>query len=160
MIDAKGFRLNVGIILLNQSGQVFWGKRIGLANAWQFPQGGIQDNETAEEAMHRELTEELGLSDSDVKVLGVTKGWLYYYLPKHMRRYNSKPLCIGQKQKWFLLQLTSSEDHIQLDKSPKPEFGGWRWVDYWLPAAEVIRFKRRVYKAALKQLEPLKNLLK
>lgn len=155
MIDQQGFRLNVGIILTNKEGQLFWGRRKGQADAWQFPQGGLKDYETLEEAMYRELTEELGLMPSDVKIMGITKQWLYYRLPKHLRRLYSKPLCVGQKQKWFLLLLVSNEDRIRFDLTDSPEFEGWRWVEYWYPLEQVISFKRQVYKKALTEFEPL-----
>lgn len=100
MIDSDGFRPNVGIILANSLGQVLWARRIGQ-DAWQFPQGGINDNETPEEAMFRELREEIGLSAKDVEIVAVTRGWLRYRLPKRMIRRNSHPVCVGQKQKWF-----------------------------------------------------------
>jgi putative (di)nucleoside polyphosphate hydrolase len=154
VIDHQGFRLNVGIILMNAKGQLFWGKRIGQEHAWQFPQGGLQNYETVNEAMYRELTEEVGLQPQDVELIAITKQWLYYRLPRHFLR-DTKPLCIGQKQKWFLLRLVSDESHIRLDHSGSPEFDGWRWVDYWEPLRDVISFKREVYKKALEEFEPL-----
>lgn len=154
MIDKRGYRLNVGIILLNSEQRLFWGKRIGQANAWQFPQGGIQDYETIHEAMYRELQEELGLKPENVKLMSVTRKWLYYRLPKHMQR-NTKPLCYGQKQKWFLLRLISSDDSIRLDATDSPEFDSWQWVEYWSPLQHVISFKRQVYKQALQEFAPL-----
>ncbi len=107
VVDNKGFRLNVGIILANKERQIFWGRRIGH-DAWQFPQGGVNEHETLKQAMFRELYEELGLEPNDVSVLGVTNSWLRYRLPKHYIRQNNFPIVIGQKQKWFLLQLTST----------------------------------------------------
>lgn len=152
MIDKRGYRLNVGIMLMNSAGKLFWGRRI--KNGWQFPQGGIQDYETIHEAMYRELEEELGLKPANVKVLSVTRKWLYYNLPKHLQR-NTKPPCVGQKQKWFLLQLISPDDAICLDASDSPEFDTWQWVEYWNPLHEVISFKRQVYKQALQEFEHL-----
>ena len=64
-------------------------------------------------------------------------------------------MCIGQKQKWFLLRLTSCESQVCFDKSDKPEFDHWRWVDYWHPLNEVVSFKREVYRGALRELAPL-----
>ncbi len=155
MIDEKGYRFNVGIILANQEDQLFWARRIGQPNAWQFPQGGISENETLEEAMYRELKEELGLNPADVKILAMSDRWLYYHLPKNYRRYHSKPLCIGQKQKWFLLRFIGKEEHICFTLTDSPEFDRWNWVDYWHPVDHVIAFKRLVYKAALKEFESL-----
>lgn len=151
MIDTDGFRFNVGIILINNQNQVFWAKRVGL-DAWQFPQGGMLSHETPEQAMYRELDEEIGLKPEDVKILGCTADWLYYRLPKHLIRYKKRPLCIGQKQKWFLVKLQSVEDKIKLDQYSIPEFDDWQWVDYWYPLDEVINFKREVYSQALQEL--------
>lgn len=154
MIDPDGFRLNVGIILSNTDGKVFWARRVGQ-DAWQFPQGGIDKSESPEEAMFRELTEETGLSSSDVEVLGSTKEWLRYRLPKRYVRKNQQPVCIGQKQIWFMLRMTGQESAVDLGYSDTPEFDKWRWVDYWEPSRKVIFFKRKVYKLALSELEPL-----
>lgn len=150
MIDQDGFRKGVGIILVNARRQVFVAKRVGI-EAWQFPQGGLQENETAEEAMFRELREEVGLRAEDVKLLGSTRRWLRYRLPKKLIRHYSKPLCIGQKQKWFLLQLIGKDDRINLIDSEKPEFDSWAWVSYWYPLTQVVSFKRRVYNLAMKE---------
>jgi len=151
IIDPQGFRLNVGIIVANNEGLLLWAKRVGNKDAWQFPQGGIDRREPTRQAMVRELKEELGLEESDIEVLAESKTWLKYHLPKKYQRRGQKPLCIGQKQKWFLLRLISDESCIQLDASEKPEFDEWKWVDYWYPAEHVIDFKRDVYQKVLKE---------
>ena len=153
MIDSDGFRPNVGIILANQCGQVLWAKRIGQ-DAWQFPQGGINVDETPEQAMYRELYEEVGLQPEDVRVLACTRGWLRYRLPRRLMRKDSRPLCIGQKQKWFLLELVSPDEQVKVDLSDSPEFDDWRWVSYWFPVGRVVAFKRDVYRRAMKELAP------
>ncbi|MDH3590087.1 MAG: RNA pyrophosphohydrolase, partial [Gammaproteobacteria bacterium] len=144
-------RANVGIILTNQDRQVFWAGRAGR-RGWQFPQGGIRENETPLEAMYRELEEEIGLGEHDVRVLQKTSDWLKYSLPKRYQRSRSEPLCVGQKQVWFLLGLTGSQESIRFDSSDKPEFDRWCWVDFWYPLRKVIFFKRNVYKQALEEL--------
>lgn len=149
MIDADGYRPNVGIIIANDQNQLLWCRRLGKSDAWQFPQGGIRANETPEKAMYRELTEELGLTSSDVHCLAQMKDWVSYLLPEAYRRYHSKPLCIGQKQKWFLLRLVSPDTALKLDLSEDQEFDQWRWVDYWYPKDHVIAFKRAVYQTVL-----------
>lgn len=154
MIDSDGFRPNVGIILCNKQRQLFWAKRIGQ-DAWQFPQGGIDTNESPEEAMYRELDEEVGLKPHHVSLLGSTNDWLRYRLPRRYIRKNSNPVCIGQKQRWYLLRVNCRESDFCLDHSPKPEFDHWRWVKYWYPVDKVVYFKRKVYADALKQLAPL-----
>lgn len=158
MIDKEGFRPNVGIMVANGRGELLWARRIGQ-DAWQFPQGGINHNESPEDALFRELGEEVGLTEADVTVLGATRGWLRYRLPKRLVRKNSKPMCIGQKQKWFLLQLVSNEDNIRFDGDQKPEFDGWRWVSYWYPMGGVVQFKREVYRKALLELAPIHSRL-
>lgn len=153
MIDDQGYRPNVGIILCNDQGQVLWARRIGQ-NAWQFPQGGIKQGESPENALYRELSEEVGLTARDVQVLGCTRGWLRYRLPRRMVRQGNHPVCVGQKQKWYLLKLISDESSIRLDASAKPEFDGWNWVSYWFPLGEVVAFKRDVYRRAMTELAP------
>lgn len=151
MIDDDGYRANVGIILADGAGKVFWARRIGH-DAWQFPQGGMAVNETPEQAMYRELHEEVGLLPDDVKLIASTRGWLRYRLPRGLVRYGTEPLCIGQKQRWFLLQYQSSDAAIILDKHASPEFDCWQWVSYWYPMDQVVSFKREVYRRALKEL--------
>ena len=153
MIDADGFRPNVGIILANAAGQVLWARRTGH-NAWQFPQGGISHNESPEQAMYRELWEEIGLEDADVKIIATTRGWLRYRLPRRFVRQDNNPVCIGQKQRWFLLQMLSNDERVVLTRSQPPEFDGWRWVSYWYPLNQVVPFKREVYRRALTELAP------
>ena len=153
MIDSEGFRANVGIIIINDSRQVLWARRQG-SDAWQFPQGGIKKNESAEMAMYRELKEEIGLEPDHVELLKFTDDWLRYRLPEKYIRKGREPLCIGQKQIWYLLKLIADEKHLDLTKMEDPEFDLWKWVDFWRPIDEIIFFKREVYKQALKQLEP------
>ena len=153
MIDPDGYRPNVGIILLNAAGEVFWARRV-RRDGWQFPQGGMNTDETPVEAMYRELREETGLQPDHVEVLGATPGWLRYRLPQRSIRRNDRLVCIGQKQVWFLLRLTGKESDLQLDLTEKPEFDHWRWVDFWYPLEHVVTFKRHVYASALQHLAP------
>ena len=153
MIDSQGFRANVGIILTNGEGQLFWGRRVGQ-NAWQFPQGGIREDESPEAALFRELNEEVGLTAADVEIIARTGGWLRYRLPKRYIRRHAAPICIGQKQKWFLLRLLAEESKVRFDVTDKPEFDHWRWVSYWYPLRQVVSFKREVYRQALQELAP------
>lgn len=150
MIDSDGFRANVGIIICNQYGQVMWARRFGQ-HSWQFPQGGVDEGETAEEAMYRELYEEVGLKPEHVNILASTRSWFRYRLPKRLVRQDSKPVCIGQKQKWFLLTLVAPDNAVNLSSSGFPEFDDWRWVSYWYPVRQVVSFKRDVYRKVMKE---------
>ncbi len=152
MIDSNGFRPNVGIIICNKLGQLFWAKRI-RQDAWQFPQGGIKEAETTEEALFRELSEEVGLCKDDVRILSQTSRWLKYRLPKPYIRQKKGRTCIGQKQKWFLLGLQTEEGRVDLENTHQPEFDDWCWVSYWYPVNQVVSFKRDVYRKALTELE-------
>ncbi|WP_018692875.1 RNA pyrophosphohydrolase [Algicola sagamiensis] len=154
MIDAEGFRANVGIVICNSQGQVFWARRYGQ-HSWQFPQGGIHEGETPEEAMYRELDEEVGLSRQDVEIIGITKQWLKYRLPNRLIRRDSHPVCIGQKQKWFLLKVKCKDEQIDLLRSSHPEFDDWRWVSYWYPVRQVVSFKKDVYRKVMKEFAPI-----
>ena len=151
MLDREGFRPNVGIVLLNQRNQVFWGKRI-RTHSWQFPQGGIKYGETPEQAMFRELHEEVGLQREHVRVLARTRDWLRYEVPDHYIRREARGHYRGQKQIWFLLQLTGRDNDMNLRATDKPEFDAWRWNEYWVPLEVVIDFKREVYQLALTEL--------
>jgi putative (di)nucleoside polyphosphate hydrolase len=101
------------------------------------------------------LHEETGLLPWHVELLGSTPGWLRYRLPKRFQRHFSKPLCIGQKQVWFLLRFLGDDSAFSFGANEEPEFCDYRWVDFWYPVDNVITFKRRVYKKALSLLEPL-----
>jgi putative (di)nucleoside polyphosphate hydrolase len=150
-IDSQGYRANVGIVVTDDAGLVLLGGRIGQSG-WQFPQGGIRVRESPHDAMFRELREEIGLAPDHVEILGTTRGWLRYRLPERYIRRDALPLCIGQKQRWFLLRLRADKQALRTDTTATPEFDRWRWVEYWRPVEEVIHFKRRVYVRALSEL--------
>ncbi|MEY2892578.1 MAG: pyrophosphohydrolase [Pseudomonadota bacterium] len=151
MLDRDGFRPNVGIVLLNPRNQVFWGKRI-RTHSWQFPQGGIKHGETPEQAMFRELHEEVGLIPDHVRIIARTRDWLRYEVPDHFIRREARGHYRGQKQIWFLLQLVGRDSDMNLRATTHPEFDAWRWNEYWVPLEAVIEFKRDVYQMALTEL--------
>jgi putative (di)nucleoside polyphosphate hydrolase len=153
-IDSQGYRANVGIVIYDEHCLLLLGGRIGHSG-WQFPQGGIRINESAEQAMFRELGEEVGLEPDDVEVMGSTRRWLRYRLPERFIRRESQPLCIGQKQRWFLLRLRAPKSRLRADTTPTPEFDRWRWAEYWDPVEAVVFFKRRVYMRVLDEFAPL-----
>jgi putative (di)nucleoside polyphosphate hydrolase len=151
MLDKDGYRPNVGIILVNPRNEVFWGKRI-REHSWQFPQGGIKRGETPEQAMFRELHEEVGLHPHHVRIIGRTRDWLRYDVPQNWVRREWRGHYRGQKQIWFLLRLVGRDNDVCLRASEHPEFDAWRWHDYWIPLETVIEFKRGVYEQALTEL--------
>ena len=113
MVDKDGYRSNVAMVISNGRGQVFWAKRVGQ-RAWQFPQGGVDYKESVEQALYRELYEEIGLTAEDVSVVGRTRRWLRYKIPPNLRRNKGSDVCIGQKQKWFIVKFTGNDSEINL----------------------------------------------
>jgi len=154
MIDHNGYRPNVNIILLNSKNEVFWDKRI-RQNSWQFPQGGIKSGESPEQAMYRELTEEIGLHPNHVEIVGRTRDWLRYEVPDRWIRREWRGNYKGQKQIWYLLRLIGRDSDVSLRGSAHPEFDAWRWNQYWVELDSVVEFKRKVYKQALTELSRL-----
>ena len=154
MIDSEGFRANVGIVLVNKKGHLFWARRIGQ-DAWQFPQGGMHEGESIYDTLYRELHEEIGLAKDDVEIIAEAQQWYSYEIPKSMLRHYRKPLCIGQKQKWFLLRLVVAEQKIRLDQCESPEFDSWCWVSSEYPAKHVVEFKRAVYDQVIDEFSPI-----
>ena len=151
-LDRDGYRRNVGIILCNDDRQVLWARRV-RHDGWQFPQGGVEPNEDAREAVFRELYEEVGLLPHQVRLLGFTSSWLRYEVPYCACRSSSR--FRGQKQRWFLFRFLGEESDVRLDRCARPEFDSWCWVDYWHPLHNIVSFKRGVYRRALTELEPL-----
>ncbi len=155
MLDEHGYRPNVGIILINDRRQVFWGKRV-REHSWQFPQGGIKSGEDPEQAMFRELEEETGLKPHHVEIIGRTQDWLRYDVPDRWVRREWRGHYRGQKQIWFLLRMLGQDSDVTLKCDfEKPEFDAWRWHDFWIPLESVIEFKRGVYQSALTELSRL-----
>jgi putative (di)nucleoside polyphosphate hydrolase len=155
VIDRDGFRVNIGIVLMGQDCRLFLGRRARGRGGWQFPQGGVGRGETLEESLFRELREEIGLGTEDVQILGRTRDWLRYRLPARYVRRDARPLCLGQKQRWFLLRLRPSAAAFRFDATGQPEFDHWRWADYWEPVREVVYFKRAVYRRVLREFGPM-----
>ncbi|MHA7835564.1 MAG: RNA pyrophosphohydrolase [Algiphilus sp.] len=153
MIDADGYRLNVGIVVANARRELLMGKRV-RRNAWQFPQGGIDPGEGPQDALWRELYEELGFERDQLEVIGCTRGWLHYRLPQRFLRAGT-PQCIGQKQKWFLLRLLDPNAMPRFDRGPRPEFDAFRWVGLTQAVRDVVGFKREVYRCALNEFAPM-----
>ena len=155
-----GYRPNVGIIICNSQGLVFWARRVNR-DGWQFPQGGVARDEDLTQAVYRELHEETGLTESQVKLLAHTKSWLHYDLPKkflrnqrHPAKRNRTPFK-GQKQAWFLLELIDEDNAVNLEAGfDTPEFDAWKWVETSFALENIVDFKRTVYQLALNELKP------
>jgi putative (di)nucleoside polyphosphate hydrolase len=151
----NSFRPNVGIIVFNKDKKLLLTKRI-KTNIWQFPQGGINKNEKPEEAMYRELYEEIGLSENDVNIISETKDWHKYYLPSYIKNPNKfNKNIIGQRQKYFLLELKSSDEKISFTTSNEQELDEFKWVNYWYPLFKVVAFKQEVYRNVLLEFKGL-----
>ena len=151
IIDHKGYRRGVGIVIWDGRDRVLLARRSDH-RGWQFPQGGVRQDEPPRDAMYRELKEELGLDPSDVRETARMGRWVSYTLPARFRRSRS-PRCVGQKQLWWLLRIRCRDERIRPDLAAEPEFDDWQWVDYWQPAEEVVFFKRSVYREVLSEFE-------
>jgi putative (di)nucleoside polyphosphate hydrolase len=153
VVDAQGYRPNVGIIICNENNQLLWAKRTAM-DAWQFPQGGIKPGEDLEAAMYRELAEEVGLHADDITILGQTQEWVKYVFGG-TKTTRSGETYVGQKQIWFLVRLLVADEKVKLDNTENPEFDEWKWVDYWHPAENIVPFKQDVYQHVLEHFEAI-----
>ena len=151
MIDEDGYRPNVASVIINKDNKILWAKRVDEDN-WQFPQGGIQKGETPEQAMYREVYEEVGLKKDSIEILGRSADWLKYDVPERFVKTYWQGRYKGQKQIWFLLKFIGSDDLINLNLHDSPEFDDWKWESFWHPLQDVVDFKKDVYSAALNEL--------
>jgi len=147
------YRQGVGLVLFNPQGLVWVGRRIDQKEeAWQMPQGGIDEGETPEEAALRELEEEIGTGSA--VIVGESKGWLTYDLPPELVGVAWKGRYRGQKQKWFALRFTGSDDDIRID-TEHPEFAEWRWVPFDRLVELIVPFKRDLYRQVTEEFAAL-----
>lgn len=145
------YRPCVGIMLLNHENKVFVGRRIDTTmEAWQMPQGGIDEGEEVKTAALRELEEEIGTSK--VEIIARTPGWLRYDLPDELIGKVWEGKYRGQKQKWYLMRFLGEDREINLD-THHPEFSAWKWVDIEEVPKIIVPFKRELYFAVLKEFE-------
>ncbi|WP_425044692.1 RNA pyrophosphohydrolase [Primorskyibacter sp. S87] len=149
------YRPCVGIMLMNKDGDIFVGQRNDRhAEAWQMPQGGVDDGEDPREAAMRELWEETGVVEELVEVIAESAGWLPYDLPHDLVPHIWKGKFRGQEQKWFLMRFHGTDDQINIETA-HPEFSTWRWQKPGQMVDNIISFKRDVYERVLKEFRPL-----
>ena len=142
------FRAGVGAIILNESGQVLGLERKHIPGAWQFPQGGLKQDEAPLEAVKREILEETGIEASDLELLATTSRWLAYELPKEAR---NEKVGRGQVQRWFLFRFTGQDEAITLGH--KKEFKAWKWISMAELVSSVVSFRKPVYQALAEEFK-------
>ena len=149
----KGWRLGVGITLINQENKIFMGERIDNKGAWQMPQGGVNiaKNESLDNAAKRELYEETGVKNA--KIINQSEGWYYYYLPENLKTRLWGGKFLGQKQKWFLFSFNGTHEEINLLHDKKPEFNNWQWVSPQNVLKNIVNFKKEIYQKVLKEFK-------
>lgn len=156
-IEHLPYRLGVGITLFNRDGLVWVGRRIDTKNAWQMPQGGIEDDDSPAEAALRELEEEVGTANAEL--IGETQDWLTYDLPPHVLRRTWRGRFRGQKQKWFAARFLGEESEIDLNAHHSPEFEEWKWVPLETLPRLIVRFKRPLYEQVVQEFSPIARRL-
>ncbi|WP_193143352.1 MULTISPECIES: RNA pyrophosphohydrolase [unclassified Meridianimarinicoccus] len=143
-ISALPYRPCVGIVLANRAGHVFAAQRIDTANAWQLPQGGIDEDEDPREAALRELQEETGIAPTSVTIEAQTDDWISYDLPQELVGKIWKGRFRGQKQLWFLMRYQGADTDICID-TEHPEFSDWKWMQPGDIIDNIVPFKRATY---------------
>ncbi len=146
-LELRPYRPCVGIILINQAGLVWTGQRKTDNNSnlkrWQFPQGGIDEGETAEQAAIRELKEETGVTNA--KIIYEAPQWFHYDFPKENTSSNLKKKYRGQSQKWFAMKFEGTDGEINLSQHLPIEFNLWAWHSFEDCPNIVIEFKKDLY---------------
>ena len=141
------YRPCVGIALFNRDGKVFVGERIDTPNAWQMPQGGIDENEDLEIAAFRELKEEIGTDKASILKIHDQK--IKYHLPDNLRQKLWNGKYAGQEQTWIAMRFNGQDSDIILDADEHPEFSKWQWVDLDKTLDLIVPFKRDTYEQVI-----------
>ncbi len=141
--EALPYRRGVGIVLVNRAGKVFVAERIDTPDAWQMPQGGIDEGERPRAAAKRELKEETGTDKA--RIIAESDGWLTYDLPADLVGKVWKGKYRGQKQKWFVMRFEGIDSDIDL-AAEHPEFSRWKWMSFTQLPRVIVGFKRALYK--------------
>jgi putative (di)nucleoside polyphosphate hydrolase len=143
------YRRGVGIMLLNQHREVFVGQRLETqGEAWQMPQGGIDEGEEPRDAAFRELREEIGTDKAEI--VAESKAWLRYDLPSQLRK-RGNDRWLGQQQKWFVMRFRGTDTDINI-ATEHPEFSAWKWISVEHLPNLIISFKRQLYLDLLQEL--------
>ena len=152
-VEARPYRRGVGVMLLNRDGLVWVGRRVNTPDAWQMPQGGIDDGETPRDAAMRELTEETAARSVDV--IAQAKRWLRYDLPPRLADRSWNGRYRGQEQLWFACRFTGSEQELDPQAVSHPEFSAWRWASIEDLTSLIVPFKRPLYSAVVAEFKHL-----
>ena len=149
---SKQYRKCVGMIILNQNNEVLVGKRLDHPSGyWQMPQGGIDDNEKPEEAVWREMMEEVGTNEATM--IHQSSKWFYYEIPKEtLRKLTWGKIYIGQKQQWFIFKFFGDENKINIH-TKNPEFSEWKWLDLNSLTKNVVPFKKKLYEEVINEFK-------